>query len=374
MERKRLLALIGSMCLILMLAAMPFMGACAPEEPTPTPTPTPPKPTPTPPPPPPPPPKPITLKFAYTMPQRVTVSQGWHWWAEELERRTEGRVKVEFYPGGTLFKLDATVDSVIAGVADITMTSVGAFAKRFPLTNVGSLPTASFPDTVEGLIAADKALMTLYEKFPEVKAEWKDFKLLGFYQMLNYIIHSKKEIRVPDDLKGVRIGGTGLKVEFAEICGATRLDIAPPDVYMSLQTGVVDAAFASWSHASIYKTWEVASYFLDYGFGATVLPVIMNWDSWNALPPDVQKLMMELIPESQVVSAKAMMERVERGRKEVKEAGRTIVTLTPDEIKLWQEAGKPMDDGWVADLKAKGIKNPEQILTEWKRLASEARK
>jgi TRAP-type C4-dicarboxylate transport system substrate-binding protein len=95
------------------------------------------------------------------MPLKMTVSQGWHWWAEELEKRTEGKVKVEFYPGGTLFALAASVDSVIAGVADIAMTSIGAFSERYPLSNVGSLPTASFPDTAEGLIVGDKALMTL---------------------------------------------------------------------------------------------------------------------------------------------------------------------------------------------------------------------
>jgi len=368
----------------LVLVAALLFPACAQPAPPPAPTPAPapapapappkPAPAPVPTPTPPKPMKLVTLKFAYTMPEKITVSQGWHWWAEEVEKRTNYQVSFDFYPGGTLFKLGATVDSVIAGVADITMTSIGGFAKRFPLTNVGSLPTASFPDTVEGGLAGNRALMTLYEKFPEVRAEWKDFKLIGFYQLVNYIIHSNEEIRVPDDLKGMTIGGTGLKVDLAEACGAVPLTIPPPDVYMSLDRGVIDSAFVAWSHAGIYHTYEVAEYFLDYGFGATALPVLMNLDSWNALPADVQKVMMELIPESQEISRKAMMKAVDRGRKLVSEAGRTTVTLTPDEVKLWQEAGKPLDDEWLATMKAAGAKNPEQVLAEWKRLATEARK
>jgi TRAP-type C4-dicarboxylate transport system substrate-binding protein len=306
------------------------------------------------------------------MPLKMTVSQGWHWWAEELEKRTEGKVKVEFYPGGTLFALAASVDSVIAGVADIAMTSIGAFSERYPLSNVGSLPTASFPDTAEGLIVGDKALMTLYEKFPEVAAEWKDVKLLGFYQLASYNIHSKKAIRVPDDLKGVKIGGDGLKMDFAKLCGAVGVTIAPPDMYMNLQTGVVDAGFLNWDHAGIYHTYEVVSYFTDYGFGATALPVIMNLNSWNALPPDIQKIMMELIPESQVVFARAGTVGMDKGRKDVKESGKTTITLTPDQIKLWQEKGKPIDDAWIAEMKAKGKTSAALVLQEWKRLAIEA--
>lgn len=374
MKKKKLLTLASSVCLILVLAALPFMAACAEPAPAPTPTPTP-APTPTPTPTPTPPPfKGVTLKFAYTMPEKMSVSQGWHWWAEELEKRTDGKVKVEFYPGGTLFKLDVSVDSVIGGVADIAMTSIGAFSKRFPLSNVGSLPTASFPDTVEGLVAADSALMALYEKSPEMKAEWKDVKVLGFYQMLNYIMQSKKEIRVPDDVKGVKIGGDGLKLALVEAAGATPLTIVPPDAYMNLDKGVIDAAFLSWSQAGIYHTYEVCEYFFDYGFGATSLPIIMNLDTWNALPSDIQKLMMDLMPESQMVSAKGLIVSVEKGRKAVSDAGKTVITLTLDEVKLWQDVGKPMEGTWIAEMKAAGIKNPEEVLNEWKRLANEARR
>lgn len=316
----------------------------------------------------------VTLRFAYTMPERVTVSQGWEWWGEELEKRTDGKVKVDFYPGGTLFKLPASIDSILGGVADIAMTSIGFFSKRFPLSNVGSLPTASFPDTVEGLLGGNNGLDTLREKFPEVRAEWTDFKVLGHYQMLNYIIQSRKEIHVPADLKGLTIGGDGLKLDFAEACGAVPIVIQPPAEYMNLSRGVVDAAFLSWSHARIYKIYEVVPYFFDYGFGATSLTVIMNLDSWNAIPADIQKIMMELIPESQEISARAMIVSVDGGRKAVSDAGKTTITLTPDEVKLWQEAGKPLDDNWLAEMKAAGVKNPEEVLEEWKRLAIEARK
>jgi len=314
----------------------------------------------------------VTLKFAYTMPQNVTVSQGWHWWAEELEDRTDGKVQVEFYPGGSLFALDAAVDSVTAGVADIAMISIGGYAQRFPLSNVGSMPTASFPDSVEGLLDANDALNTLIEEFPEVAAEWTDFKLLGLYQMLNYIPQSKMEIRVPSNLDGVKMGGDGLKLDFAEICGAVPITTAPPDMYTSLQTGLVDAGFLSWSQANVYHSYEVVSYFMDYGFGATSLPIIMNLDSWNAIPTDVQEIMMELIPQSQTVSAAALMVGVTSGRAAVTGSSKTIVTLTPAEIAQWQTAGAPLDADWLDEMDGKGLTSADDVLARWKELALEA--
>jgi len=122
--------------------------------------------------------KPIVLKFAHTVPGKMSSTTGWYWWGEELEKQTNGRIKVEFYPGGTLFKIGAALDSIISGVADIGMISLGVAEKRLPLLSVTSLPLLGFPDTDEGNYAAGQALLKLHEKFPQVQAECKDFKII----------------------------------------------------------------------------------------------------------------------------------------------------------------------------------------------------
>ncbi|GAI92150.1 unnamed protein product, partial [marine sediment metagenome] len=163
---------------------------------------------------------------------------------------------------------------------------------------------------------------------------------------LNYIIVSKdKPIRAPDDLKGIKVGGTGIKGELISHCDGVPVSLPPPETYMNLKTGVVDAVYLSLSQAAVYKIWEVGQYFLDYGAGGqTGMPIIMNWDSWNALPADIQEIMMELTPEVRVRNSEILVNTADAARQSAKEAGRTLITPTADEVKLWQEASEPLWD------------------------------
>ncbi|MBW1769450.1 MAG: TRAP transporter substrate-binding protein DctP [Deltaproteobacteria bacterium] len=317
---------------------------------------------------------PTILKFAYFMPEKRSTASGWHWWAEELEKRTNGRVKVEFYPGGTLFKVPAAIGSVIKGVADISMISTGASQKRLPLINVSGLVAMGFPDTVEGNYAAGDAIMALLEKFPEVRAESKDFKWLIPQQTGNYILVSRKKVRVPGDLKGLKIGGTGAKAEYVKRLGATPLNISPPDAYMSLQRGVIDGIFMSWSQIRIYKMQEIAEYFLNFGFSMGGIPVVMNLKSYNSLPGDIKKIMKDITPKARSISIENMFKGMKAAEKGIKAKGRTIITPNAAEKKLWEKAAEPMWDEWVARMKKRGVKEAQKMVDEWKRLRAEASK
>lgn len=315
---------------------------------------------------------PTILKFAYTMPEKKSVASGWHWWGEELEKRTNGRVKVEFYPGGTLFKISAALDSLIKGVADISMISTGHAKKRLPLINVSGLVAMGFPDTVEGNYAAGDAIMALLDKFPEVQAESKDFKWLIPQQTGNYILVSRKKIRVPGDLKGLKIGGTGAKADYVKRLGAAALNISPPDAYMSLQRGVIDAIFMSWSQIRIYKMHEIAEYFLNFGFSMGGIPAVMNLKSYNSLPDDVKKIMKDITPKARSISIENMFKGMKAAEKGIKSKNRTIIEPTAAERKLWEKAAEPMWNEWVASMKKRGVKEAGKIVGEWKRLRAKA--
>ncbi|MBW1791691.1 MAG: TRAP transporter substrate-binding protein DctP, partial [Deltaproteobacteria bacterium] len=276
------------------------------------------------------------------------------------------------YPGGTLFKISAALDSVIKGVSDIGMISTGRVKKRFQVVELTSLPALGFPDTVEGNYAAAEAFMTLTEKYPQVQAEPKNFKRLIPQLTPNYIIVSKKKIRVPGDLKGMKIGGTGKKGDYAGSFGAVPIKISPPDAYMNLDRGVVDAVFLSWSQVRIYKIYEIAEYFLNFGISQSAIPVIMNLKSWNALPDDVKKIMKEITPKAISLSVGNMFKGVNGAKKGIKAKGRTVITPTPAERKLWEDAAKPLWDDWVAKMKSRGVKDPEKVLDEWKGLRAKA--
>ena len=319
--------------------------------------------------------KPMILKFAHPIPGPVSSAAGWYWWAKELEKQTNGRIKIEFYPGGTLFKIEPALDSITSGVADIGMISLGVTENRLPLLSVTGLPLLGFPDTVEGNYAAGQALLDLHEKFPEVQAECKDFKLLLPQFTSNHnLVCKNKVVRVPSDIKGLKVGGTGKKAALIDSLGGASIAVSPPDSYMSIDKAVLDAVFLGWSHSRIYKIQEVAKVFLDYGFSQSGIPVIMNLKSWGKISPADQKIMMGLTKEGRKRSSAANMKGVMGGRKLAEDAGATIITLTPEERKLWEKAAEPIWNAWINDMNKRGLNSADKVLAAWKQMRDEALK
>lgn len=315
------------------------------------------------------------LKFAHPIPGPISSAKGWYWWAEELEKQTNGRIKIEFYPGGTLFKIEPALDSITSGIAEIGMISLGVTQNRLPLLTVSGLPLLGFPDTPEGNYAAGQALLDLYEKFPEVQAECKDFIiLLPQFTSNHNLITKSKVVRVPSDVKGLKVGGTGKKAAYMDSLGAASIAVSPPDAYMSIDKAVLDGVFLGWSHSRIYKIHEVAKVFLDYGFSQSGIPVIMNKKAWNKLSAADQKLMLSLAPEARKRSAAANIKGVMGGIKMAKDAGATITTLTAAEKKLWEKAAQPFWDNWVKDMQKRGLKSADKVLAAWKQMRDAAAK
>jgi len=350
---KKYLLILGVTLIIVLALILP---ACTKPAPAPSPTPAPaPEPT-----------KPIKLKFSYTMPQGMSLAAGWDLWGEEVAKRTDGRVTVENYPGGTLFKLPVTMDSVASGVADVANTSVGAFSQRFVLANVGNYPTLGYPDTTEGTLAADLAYMELCKKYPEAEAEWKGYKLLWYHQLLNYILVSKKkEVKTPQDIKGLKVGGTGSKMTFIDQLGGSSVNLEPPESYISLDKGVTDAYLLTWSQINIYKPWEIAKYFLNVGFGSGALPVIMNIDTWNKISPADQKILLEVGNEVRIKGTENMMKGALAGQKTAAAEGAVITNPTTKELEVWQTAAQPLFGEWVDETKKQGLKSGQDVLDDW---------
>lgn len=279
MRNKQLLITVITL-LIIMLSLV--LSACTQPTPTPAPTPTPtPSPKPV---------EPVKLKFAYTMPLKTTLSVGWHWWAEEIEKQTQGRIKFEFYPSGTLFPMEAAVDSIKGGVADLGMIAASTHAKSFPLIGITGLPLLGFPDTLEGNIAGSNAVFAVINKFPELQKQTSEFKwLFAFVTPNRGLVTKTKEVHLPGDLKGLKIGGSGSVIDFAAMQGAAKVVVVPPDSYTSLEKGVVDGMFLTKGQAHDYKIFEISKYFVDYTFGQGCMLVAMNMNSWNKISAGDQR-------------------------------------------------------------------------------------
>ncbi|MCM2286352.1 MAG: TRAP transporter substrate-binding protein [Desulfobacula sp.] len=277
-------------------------------------------------------------------------------WCKEIEKRTNGKVVVSYFPGGTLTPAAQTYDSVVTGIADIGF-SVFAYSRgKFPLLEVIDLPLG-----YKNGVQATELVNALYAKFQpkeldEVKVMYLTAHGPGF-------IHSKTPISTLDDFKGKKIRASGIANKIVTALGGVPVGTTMPETYEALRTGVVEGSVGPMEALKGWKWGEVvSSSTLNYASAySTALFVVMNKQKWASLPPEVQTVFTEVNQEWAEKQGKVWDEIDAEGMEFVKAKGNKIINLTPEEDAKWAEKVKPMLDEYVANAKAKGLPGDEAL-------------
>jgi TRAP-type C4-dicarboxylate transport system substrate-binding protein len=318
--------------------------------------------------------KPIIIRYGTDLPPHFPPVVGQHWWAKEVTKRTEGRVTVQMYPASSLSTQAAGLQNVLAGVCDMYMLSANAHRKNFPITCISGLPGAGFADdTLEANMAHMNTFFELLKRFPAAAAEYKDFGEMFFYVIYSesYLISRGRQIRVPADVKGMKVGSGGIRMDLMAKLGAAPVTDIPPTAYEKLQTGVTQATFAAISAVHDFQLYEVSDYVLDIPFGGGGHPIVINKDTWNKISPKDQQIMKELAPEGAKISHQALADLNTLSWKEMKDKGMKV-TATKEEKKLWEEKFKILWEEWIAQNEAAGVKEARDIFNFWKREADKS--
>jgi len=339
---------VGLLATILVITFI-FTG-CAQPAPAPAPAPSPtPAPAPAP-------AEPIKLSLSYYMSTKSWLHTGvFVPWKEDVEKATNGRVIIEIFPGAALGKAPDHYDMVINGICDIGWSLEGYTPGRFPLSSVIELPFLT-----PSVTAGGKIFWQLYQEFPEIQAEYKEVKLLApsCTSSMDLGLREGAAARVPDDIKGktLRVHSDVLE-KFVTGAGASGAGIPMAEVYTSLETGVVDGLITDAGIFLGFKISEVAPYatVLDIARGAMF--TAMNLDTWNSLPPDIQKILGEdlgglnLTDRHQAAKEKHVL----AGHKYMKENGKEFYELTAGEREQWVAIGKTIHEDWIKDMEAEGL-------------------
>jgi TRAP-type C4-dicarboxylate transport system substrate-binding protein len=315
--------------------------------------------------------KSVTIRYGTDLPPHMAPVVGQHWWAEQVTKNTEGRVKVQMYPASSLSTAQAALQNVLTGVCDMYMLSASVHRKFFPITSLIGLPGVGFPDdTLEANTAHMNTFFKLLQKFPAAAAEYKDFGPLFFYVIYSesYLISKGKQLRVPADVKGVKVGSNGIRMELMEKLGAVPVTDIPPTAYEKLQTGVTQASFVAISAFHDFQLFEVSDYVLDVPFGGGGHPIVINKDTWNKISPQDQQIMKELAIEGAKISHTTLADLNTLSWKEAVDKGMRV-SATKEERKLWENAFKKLWEDWIAQNEASGVKDARDILYFWKSAA-----
>lgn len=281
--------------------------------------------------------EPIKLTYSIFFPPTHAQAIAAMDYAKEVEKRTDGKVQITTFPGGTLTKAPMVYDGVVQGISDMGNSCFAYTRGRFPVMEVVDLPMG-YPSGKVATCVANAFAKTVNPK------ELQDVKVLYVHAHGPGLLHTKKPVRTLEDLKGMKIRATGLSAKVVEALGAVPVAMPQGDTYESLQKGVVEGTFGPIEVLKGWKQGEVIDYTTDcssIGY-TTAMFVVMNKDKWNALPDDVKKVMEETAEEWVAVHGKAWDAADKEGRKFTLSLDNEIITLSDEENAKWRKAVEPI--------------------------------
>jgi len=278
-------------------------------------------------------------------------------WKAEVEKRTNGKVQVQTFPGGTLLGAKNMFDGVKRGQADIGNLCMSYQPGVFPFTTVAELPVGFTSSTVASLVLWD-----LYEKYRP--KEFADVKVLTMFATAPSNIMSKVPVRSLKDLKGLELRASGIASRVLDLLGATPVSMPMPETPEALQKGVVKGLLSSLEVLKDFNFAEYCRYETITNFQVYPFAVVMNKQRWAALPDDVKKVMEDLRREQALWTGQYMDQHVKESLAWSKEKyGIEIIQIPEEELKAWKQKLTPLIDEWKQKAAKLGIP-AQQVLDE----------
>jgi TRAP-type transport system periplasmic protein len=300
--------------------------------------------------------KPLELTYSHFMPAthgHAVLSQEW---GKEIEKRTNGAVKVTLFPGATLTPAHQAYDGVVKGISDLAFVVLSYTAGRFPLTEVIDMPLG-----YRSGLQATRLINGYFQKFHP--KEFDDTQVMYLHAHGPGILHSKKPVAKLEDLKGMKIRCTGTSAKVVTHLGGTPVAIPMPEAYDSLQKGVTEGIMApiealkGWKFAEVIKSTT-----LNYGSAYSIaFAVIMNKQKWAALPKEVQATIQKVNEEWIEKTGKAWDEFDKAGTEATKAKGNQIISLSKAEDERWAKLVQPILNEYMQSMKAKGLPGDEAL-------------
>ncbi len=278
-------------------------------------------------------------------------------WCKEVEKRTNGKVKVEYYAGQTLTKAKQTYDGVVEGLSDVGFSVLAYTRGRFPVMSAVDLPLG-----YKNGKAATALVNNVYDKFKP--KELDDTKVMYLHAHGPGLVHTKgKAVKKLEDMKGLKFRGHGTSAQVVKALGGTPVPKPMPETYQMLQKGVVDGGMFPLEANKGWKLGEVTDFCTEAYTAAytTSFFVVMNKDKWASLPADVQKTIGDINKEWAKKHGDAWDESDKIGKKFFLEQGNKMIPIDDKEAMRWKKAVAPIIDKYIKVLDGKKFNGKEIV-------------
>lgn len=292
----------------------------------------------------------INLKAATYFSPAQPLGQGFTMFLDRVVERSNGKVKIQTFMGGSLLGPKDIYDGVVQGTVDIGLTMPGYNSGKFPEMEIVEVPHGYVSSFVSSHVAND-----YFNKYnPKGFAQTK---MMYWFASPPSVIILNKPARTLADLKGLKIRGTARIGEVVACLGGIPQSTPAGEVYTSISRNVMDgimwpiSTLDEWKLADlkpkITNCWQVGGVFAFY--------TVMNKDTWAKLPPDIQKIFMD-VAEEMITKHAAFYDGSDlKGYAMGQSAAAEVFNLSKEDTEKAIKLIQPVSDKWVSAMVDKGF-------------------
>jgi len=303
--------------------------------------------------------KTYTIRLAeFYGPKGGGLPEAGRWWADEVEKRTGGKVKIQTGWSEAFGKVAELPDLVRTGAVQMAALAPGYYAKQLPLWEcLSAMPFVTYDPAV-----TLRLVWELYRTFPVMEEELvkNNIKYLYIGVLNPYKFLSVKPIRTLADMNGMKVRSWGTMVPVAlKTVKAVPVSISVADAYDAFARGTVDVQVGP-ADMQVGQGWhELAKYMTHVNLNSPLAASgAINLDYWKTLPPDIQKVMIEVGKEHEKVHLQMLKDTEERAFDVMKKRGIEFIDFKSERAK-WVKASPDFMDEWAKRIEGRGLPGQE---------------
>lgn len=282
----------------------------------------------------------MTLKISHQFPGG-TLEEGdfrdrlCRMFAAEVQKRSNGGLKFEIYPGSSLMKTNAQFSAMRKGALDLSLVPLSYAGGEVPEVNIGLMP---------GLVPSYETGAAW--KNAEVGKELnrllldKGIVLISWIWQAGGVASRTKAVVEPDDVKGMKIRGGSREVDLMlKAAGAAVVSLPSNEIYAAMQTGAMEAALTSSTSLISFRLEEVSK-FLTSGRGQSYWymfePLMMSKAVFDRLTKEQQNIIMTVGAELEAFAIKAAKQDDLTVASVYEKKGAKVADMNAATVKRWQ--------------------------------------
>lgn len=289
----------------------------------------------------------VVIKFSHDVAETHPKGVAAKALAARINKEMDGKACMEIYPNSTLYDDNKVMEAMLLGDIQLAAPSLSkfeAYTKKYRLFDL--------PFLFGNLASVNKFFET--ETAAKLKVELEDvgFEGLHFWSSGLKQFSAKKPLLLPSDADGLkfRIQPSDVAQAMIEAMGASAQKLAFPEVYGSLQTGVVDGQENSWCNIYTQKFFEVQDGITETNHALLAYLVVTQKEWLDGLDAAVRDQFLSILADQTHDVNNGVAERETKCRQNILDANGTIRELTPEQRAKWVEAMKPVWQKFEADV------------------------